>query len=149
MTLKPFWSLYSYNFDVDPDLNFFHHLMPHIRRQYGKFIHYLSSRKHNFSVIALSEMAYRGLRGEIFKLPAYNLVHYVREKDAEVEYLCLFLVTMNLKLGIISPWSQLGLRWNLFLSSSLVSLVERTLFIAHLTLLPKNIIKVCPALLTW
>lgn len=24
-------------------------------------------------------MAYRGLRGEIFKLPAYNLVHYVRE----------------------------------------------------------------------
>jgi len=46
---------------------------------YDKFIHYLSSLKHNFSVIALSETWLIEDSREIFKLPNYNSVHYVRE----------------------------------------------------------------------
>lgn len=46
---------------------------------YDKFIHYLSLLKHNFSVIALSETWLTEDSREIFKLPNYNSVHYVRE----------------------------------------------------------------------
>ena len=88
----------NYNFDVDPDQNFFssseasnqfndlcvsmpatifstfHLNIRSLSSNYDTFFHYLSSLKHDFSVIALSEST-----KEMFKLPKYNSVHYVRE----------------------------------------------------------------------
>ena len=97
-----------YNFDIDPDLHFFstfdaiccfydtqfndlcvsmppnifstfHLNIRSLSSNYEKFIHYLSSLKHHFSVIALSETWLTEDSRDHFKLPKYNSVHYVRE----------------------------------------------------------------------
>jgi len=45
---------------------------------YNKFIHYLCLLKHDFSIIALSETWLTEASKDMFKLPKYNAVHYIR-----------------------------------------------------------------------
>lgn len=49
---------------------------------YDNFFHYLSSLKHDFSVIALTETWLTQDIKEMFRLPNYNSAHYVRENRA-------------------------------------------------------------------
>lgn len=57
----------------------FHLNIRSLSRNSDKFIHYLSSLKHDFSIIALSETWLTEDSKENFKIPKYNSVHHVRE----------------------------------------------------------------------
>lgn len=50
-----------------------------LSNKYDKFVHYLSSLKHEFSVIALSETWLTEDTKDYFKLPNYNAVHHIRQ----------------------------------------------------------------------
>lgn len=65
---------------LPPDIfSTFHLNIRSLPSNYDKFIHYLSSLKHDFSVIALSETWQTEASREIYKLPNYNVVHNVKE----------------------------------------------------------------------
>lgn len=56
----------------------FHLNIRSLPSNYDNFIHYLSSLRHNFSVIALSETWLTEDSKEMFKIPKYKSVHRVR-----------------------------------------------------------------------
>lgn len=72
-------SLITYVFLCLPVHSLLHLNIRSLPSNYDKIIHYLSSLKHNLSVIALLETWLTKDPREIFRLTKYDLVHCVRE----------------------------------------------------------------------